>query len=200
MSDTAALQRRLEERTRKCLEPSGSVPCAVLVALVEPLHGELGAHEVLYTLRRDDLPHHGGQVSFPGGRRAPEDSALLDTALRETWEEVGIDPGDVKVLGCLDDVTTISKTFVITPFVGLIPADYRFRPNRSEVADLFTVTLAHLMNERHHRIEAREFRGEELQVEAITTGHHSIWGATHRITLNLIEVLGEAAPTETDAI
>ncbi len=165
-------------------EPDGFA-CAVLLALMPGT----GDYEVLFTLRSDDLPSHKGQVSFPGGKMHDEDIDLLETALREANEEVGITPGDVDVLGCLDDVSTMAGQFVITPFVGLLPSDYEFTPNPSEVTDIFTLSISDLGDPRHRITENRRFDGVDYEISMITAGPHGIWGATHRITENFLECI-----------
>ena len=91
------------------LDATSSKPCGVLLAILPSEHG----YEVLYTLRSQELPSHKGQVAFPGGKHSEEDNSLLVTALREAEEEVGISPGDVEVLGSLDDVYTMATDYVI---------------------------------------------------------------------------------------
>ncbi|RMF25454.1 MAG: CoA pyrophosphatase [Deltaproteobacteria bacterium] len=181
------LGRFLRERKRTALSEPDAVECAVLVPIVR----EPSGHAVVYTLRSEELPSHKGQVSFPGGKRAPGDRTLLDTALREAGEEIGIDPADVTILGQLDDVFTMVTDYIITPFVGLLPDGVRFTPNPSEVSDLFTVSIEDLLDPRYHEIATKNFRGHEIDIEVITAGRHTIWGATHRITANLIECLRE---------
>jgi hypothetical protein len=100
---------------------------------------------------------------------------------------VGIRPGDVEVLGALDDVYTMATDFLITPYVGVLPADYAFRPDPREVSEIFTVTLEDLMNPRYHEVTQRQWRGGTFPVDAITAGPHTIWGATHAMTIGLIE-------------
>lgn len=183
------LKGRLQRRDRIAIRAPDALACAVLVALVP--EGE--AYSVLYTLRSEDLPNHQGQVSFPGGKLHPEvDRSLLDTALREAEEEVGIQPRDVEILGELDDVSTMAASYVITPVVGLLPAGYVFHPNPAEVSDVFTVTMEDLRDPRYRATERREFNGTEYEISMITAGRHIIWGATHRITIDLLRCVDEA--------
>lgn len=180
------LRDRLQTRLPARLE-SSSVACAVLVPLVS-LENDYG---VVYTLRSEHLANHRGQVAFPGGKHSPEtDRDLLQTALREAHEEVGIAPGDVEVLGRLDDVHTLSADFVITPFVGLLPADYPYRSDPGEVAEVFTVRVTDMADATRHTKEMREWRGALYPIDVIVAGRHKIWGATHRITMDLLGRLG----------
>lgn len=166
-----------------------AIACAVLIPMM-PAAGPVvpGEYEVLYTLRSEHLPSHKGQVAFPGGKRHG-DEELLQTALRESSEEVGVDPRDVQVLGRLDDVDTMAGQFVITPWLGLLPAGYRFEANPREVADLFRVTLSALADPRHHALTRRSWGGNHYELPAITAGPHEIWGVTHQITLDLLQVI-----------
>lgn len=180
------LRRRLQDRTPVILGQSTSIPCAVLVPLVV-VGDEYG---LVYTLRSQHLPNHKGQVAFPGGKHSlVRDRDLLATALREAHEEIGIVPEDVEVIGRLDDVYTMATDYVITPYVGLVPSGYSYRPNPGEVADVFTINLPDLADAGYHATELREWNGENYPIGVITAGPHKIWGATHRITINLLECL-----------
>jgi len=174
-----------------------AVCCAVLIPLV-PVSPDAGGmvaadYDVVYTLRSEHLPSHKGQVAFPGGKR-DGDEALLRTALRESEEEIGIVPTDVHVVGCIDDVTTMAGQFVITPWIGLLPPETVFRPNPSEVADIFCVRLSELADPRHHAKTTRHWNGTDYEISVITAGRHEIWGATHQITTNLLAILAEVDP------
>ena len=189
------LARHLRSRERLAVTQRSAIPCAVLIPLM-PLAATPGAaadcddYDVLYTLRSEHLPNHKGQVAFPGGKRAGHEESL-QTALRESAEEVGIAPGDVAVVGCLDDVSTIAGQYVITPWVGVLPAGYGFRANPSEVADIFTVPLSQLGNPHHHAQTTKQWQGNDYEIPVITAGRYEIWGATHRITLNFLDLVAE---------
>ena len=184
------LRARLARRERAVRGRDGAIACAVLVPVVVADDGL----SVVYTVRSEHVPNHKGQVSFPGGKHSPgDDASLLDTALREAHEEIGIRPGIVEVLGELDDVCTMATDFVITPYVGLIAPDTRYRVNRREVDDVFTVALHDLGEPSRHTKEIREWRGQSFEVDAIAAGPHRIWGATRTITLNLLECVAGPA-------
>jgi 8-oxo-dGTP pyrophosphatase MutT (NUDIX family) len=117
------------------------------------------------------------------------DPSLLDTALREAHEEIGVSPDAVEILGPLDDVHTMAGDYVITPFVGLLRSGTRYRPNPDEVDSVFSVSVRDLVDQAYHEKETKEWQGHRFEVDVITAGPHRIWGATHRITLNLLECL-----------
>ncbi len=180
------LSGHLRSRERVALCAPDAIPCAVLLPLV-PVGSDF---DLIYTLRTDHLPSHKGQVAFPGGKRNA-DEALVETALRESAEEIGIDPGDVQILGCLDDVFTMATQFVITPWVGLLPSGYLFSPNPHEVADVFAVPLRDLRDPRYHASQTKQWGGNDYEISVITAGRHEIWGATHSITMNFLERIAE---------
>jgi 8-oxo-dGTP pyrophosphatase MutT (NUDIX family) len=182
----SALRDALHARPRTVLSPPGKTAAAVLVPLLA-LDGEPG---LLFTRRSNHLPHHQGQIAFPGGRHHPgEDPDLLTTALREAEEEIGLAPTDVQLLGALDDIETMATQFVITPFVGVIPYPYEFRPCPSEVDVIFTVPLRVLQAPDALRREQWDFGGRDVAIDTYPVDGHVIWGATQRITRNLLAVL-----------
>ena len=187
----ARLSEHLRARDRLAIAQHEGVACAVLIPLIPVDFGD-GDYDfdVVYTLRSEHLPSHKGQVAFPGGKREAGEE-LLQTALRESAEEIGLAPADVEVVGCLDDVTTMAGQFVITPWVGLVPPAYSFRPNPLEVADIFSVRLTDLANPLYHGQTRKQWGGNEYDILVITAGRHEIWGATHQITRNFLDRLAE---------
>ena len=159
-------------------------------AVLLPLFRNAVDYSVIFTKRTDTLKHHKGQVSFPGGTFEPADGDLLTTALRESYEEVGIQPRDVTILGRLDDLSTFSTNFTISPFVGLIPHPYEFRPNPIEVAVVFDVRLSVLADPAvgHSYVRTRD-DGATLVDYEYHVGGHVIWGATARILRHFLTVI-----------
>jgi len=155
-----------------------------------PLYKNATDYHVVFTKRTETLKHHKGQVSFPGGSFEPADGDLLTTALRESYEEVGIRPEHVSVLGRLDDLSTFSTSFTISPFVGLIPYPYLFHPNPIEVAIIFDAPLAVLADPAVERrfIRARD-DGATIEDYEFYVNGHVIWGATARIVHHLLELI-----------
>jgi len=159
-------------------------PAAVLVPLVQR-ETEI---TVLLTLRTPHLQAHGGQVAFPGGRIEASDRDPVHAALREAEEEVGL-PGDhVSVIGRLDTYIT-GTGYEITPVVGLVRAPYPARPDPHEVADIFEVPLAFVLDARNHERHSREFKGRIRSFFVLPYPGRYIWGATAGMLVNLAEVL-----------
>jgi 8-oxo-dGTP pyrophosphatase MutT (NUDIX family) len=159
-------------------------------AVLLPLFKNATDYHLVFTKRTDTLTHHKGQVSFPGGSFEPTDGDLLSTALRESYEEVGLRPQDVSILGRLDDLSTFSTSFTISPFVGLIPYPYPFRPNPMEVAIVFDAPVSVLADPSVGRryIRARD-DGATIEDYEFHVNGHVIWGATARIIHRFLEVV-----------
>lgn len=164
------------------------VEAAVLVGLVPRSEGT----QVLLTRRTDALRNHAGQVSFPGGRLEADDADAVDAALRETFEEVGIPRTQVTPLGYLDAFTTITG-FRVLPVVATIADDYIARPDPNEVADVFEVPLAFLLDPANLASLSLEHRGRTREVWEFSYPGQRIWGVTAAILLNLRERLAAAA-------
>lgn len=167
------------------LEPAGLMMAAVLV----PLYPRDGLWHVLLTKRTDWVEHHKGQVSFPGGAADPGDSDLRFTALRETYEEIGLLPEDVEIIGQLDDIVTISN-FCVTPFVGaVLRSPYAFTLHQEEVAALLEVPIPHLLDPANVRWDRRSLDGREVLLPNYLFGEHVIFGATARILAQFLEMV-----------
>lgn len=179
-----ALRRHLAERVGVRQDRPGLVRSAVLVPI---LHGPEGL-SILYTKRSESLSHHKGQISFPGGKWSPEDPTLLDTALREAEEEVGLNPRDVEILGELDEVWTPTG-FTIRPYAALVPGPYPFRVNPAEIDRLIVVPWKRIPEAEGFGCEVRMVNGEALEVCHFHVDNDLIWGATARITRNLMSLL-----------
>ena len=141
---------------------------------------------MIFTVRTDHLASHAGQVSFPGGRSDATDENALATALRESHEEIGLDPHLVQPLGYLDCFETISG-FCITPVVATIHADARLYPAPDEVAEVFEVPLSFFLERANMRRYMMEFRGHRREMVEFVHGGHRIWGATAAILQNLLQ-------------
>ncbi|MBD8880453.1 CoA pyrophosphatase [Rhodanobacter sp. 7MK24] len=161
-------------------------PAAVLLALRD---GE--SPLVVFTVRTDNLQSHAGQVALPGGRADPGDADALATALRESEEEIGLDPAQVTPLGYLDNFDTISG-YRITPVVARIAEHSQLKAAPAEVAEVFEVPLAFFLDPANLRRYTMEFRGHRREMVEFVHGGHRIWGATAAILLNLLKRMGRA--------
>jgi len=172
------------------LSPADSVnmkaPGGVVAAVLIPLYLTDGELHAVFTKRNADLRRHAGEISFPGGRR-DEDEELLETALREAEEEIGLARPDVEVVGALPPTGTIVTNYAIYPFVGLIEAGSRFRPNPIEVDSVVELSLPSLVAgfERKRLIR----RGVPIKTDTYTVEGSFIWGATARIVGTLLDRL-----------
>lgn len=166
------------ELARELATPSPR-PAAVLVPIV--MRAQLS---VLLTLRTDTLPSHAGQISFPGGKIDEQDAGPAAAALREAWEEIGLEARLVEPLGYLDAYRT-GTGYAIHPLVALIEPGFSPRPNPAEVAQVFEVPFSFLMDAANHQRHARTWQGRERHFYAMPYGEHFIWGATAGIIRNL---------------
>jgi 8-oxo-dGTP pyrophosphatase MutT (NUDIX family) len=150
-----------------------------------------GALNVILTQRTDDVEHHKGQISFPGGTMDRVDGTIIETALRETEEEIGLTKKSIEVLGLLHDYCTPSG-FCITPVVGFLPRMPSFVLNKTEVAEVFEVPLSFFLDPQNERIEQRMRLGTMLNVYFYNYGSYEIWGATaEMLRIFLHELMSE---------
>ena len=162
-------------------------PASVLIPL---LQYEDEWH-ILFTRRHPDLPEHSGQVSFPGGRMDDGDASPEETALREAWEEIGLRPGDVTILGRLHEFLTITN-YLVTPVVGVIPWPYPLHLSEEEVSRAFTIPLAWLADRANYEERPRIIPGPFPPIPVIYFHPYDgeiLWGATARFTLSLLNTL-----------
>ncbi len=157
---------------------------AVLVGFREGVQPRL-----VLTVRNDQLHAHAGQVAFPGGRTDPGDGDAVDTALRESEEEISLERAMVTPLGYLDCFETISG-FCVTPVVAKIAAEAQLYPAPDEVAEVFEVPLAFLLEPANLRRYTMEFRGHQRAMVEFVHGGHRIWGATAAMLFNLLQRMG----------
>ena len=163
-------------------------PAAVLV----PLVARAGQLQVILTLRTGHLSRHPGQVAFPGGRIDDSDESPVAAALRETEEETGIGRHFVEPLGYLDTYLT-GTSYRVVPVVAMLREGFTVTPQPDEVAAVFEVPLAFLMNPEHHQRHSREWQGQERFFYAMPYGERYIWGATAGMIRNLYALLYEGS-------
>jgi 8-oxo-dGTP pyrophosphatase MutT (NUDIX family) len=142
----------------------------------------------LVTQRSQEVEHHRGQISFPGGACEDNDADLQATALRETYEEVGVPPSRVEVLGALDDFVTITG-FAVTPFVGVIPHPFGYQLSEAEVEAVVEVPFTFLRDPANLRVEQREVFGHIHDVLFWDYGTYTIWGATAYMLKSFLDLV-----------
>jgi 8-oxo-dGTP pyrophosphatase MutT (NUDIX family) len=159
-------------------------PCAVLI----PLTIHPAGASVLLTRRSDHLPQHAGQIAFPGGKIGPQDRAPVNAALREAYEEIGLHPQFVDILGRLEDYRTATG-FDIAPFLCIVRPGFSLVPDHNEVAEILEVPLAFLMSPANHQIREVIWRGRPRRFYAMPYKKHYIWGATAGMLRRMYERL-----------
>lgn len=157
-------------------------PAAVLVPVWLRPEGAV----LILTKRASHLKHHPGQIAFPGGKVDPTDAGPEAAALREAREEIGLDPGMVRIIGTLPVHETVTG-FAMTPFVGLVHGPLELVPEAGEVEEVFTVPLNHVLTSARFRVEGRRWMGEWRQFYTVPWGPYYIWGATARILRGLAD-------------
>lgn len=188
----AALARAGRESSDFDLNPEFALPASrrlrpagVLVPILSH-----GADARMYLTKRSSaLRHHPGQIAFPGGKQDEGDADVTAAALREAHEEIGLDPGNVEVLGWLPPHETVTG-FYVTPVVARIRAPFRPRPEAGEVEEVFDVPLDHLLDAARFRIQSRQWRGQARRYYTVPFGPYYIWGATARILRSMAEASG----------
>ena len=186
MSWLAEIRERLEGHPRERVEaPAGARRAAVLA----PLFVKEKDLWLLFTKRTDKVLAHPGQVSFPGGAQEEADANLLETALRETREEIGLPPEQVVVLGALSPIVTVTN-FYVEPYVAAIPHPTPLQVSPDEIEELWEIPVSALLNPT--AVEERTFAGRERPVLFYHYGPKTVWGATARILSELLAVLSGA--------
>lgn len=160
------------------------VPAAVLAAIVDRAEPTL-----LLTQRNAAMRRHPGQIAFAGGRADPGDRDPVDTALREAWEEIALPRAAVRVIGCDATYRTISN-YAIVPVLAVVPPGLPLAAREVEVADIFEVPLAHVLDPANQRRQSARFQGQERHYYEILWEDRRIWGATAAMIVNLTRRIG----------
>nr|MDO8079582.1 CoA pyrophosphatase [Candidatus Freyarchaeota archaeon] len=177
----------LSKRRRVELSDPNFTHAAVFLLLFE----RDSAYYIIFTKRSNELKFHKGQISFPGGGFDEEDVNLLNTAFRETFEEIGLTREDIEVLGELDDIVTFTSRYIVTPFVGFLkhPPDGRLKINKYEIEKVIEVPLSALLDDRNFREELHEYFGKKVPVCFYDYNGCVIWGATAMILKQFLGLL-----------
>jgi len=174
----------LEKREQKRINDPSYTHAAVLI----PLYKKEGECHILFTKRTQQVKHHKGQISFPGGVFDEGDGDFRKTALREAREEIGLNENDARIIGALDDIVTVTG-FIVTPFVGLIPYPYPFQLSEIEIEELIEVPLSSLLDKQCFGERWIDDEGQRRLVYNYQYGEHAIWGATALMLKQLLELL-----------
>ena len=181
----------LGSRRRKKLIPADQL---VASSVLLPLFEKKGQTHILFIRRSDTVSHHKGEISFPGGRMERSDSSLIDTALRETHEEIGLSRERVRIIAELDDYVT-PYNFHITPFAGFVDLPDVLVPDPSEVAEIICVPLVFFLNRQNYSAGFRLYNKKVYHLHFFRYGKHTIWGITgyimHEFVLSLIRCFSE---------
>ncbi|SFR78786.1 NUDIX domain-containing protein [Marinobacter daqiaonensis] len=160
-------------------------------SVLVPVTDNIGAPEILFTLRSANLSSHRGQVAFPGGKRDATDPSLAHTALRETHEEIGLPPDQVQLIAPLSQV--ISRYgILVTPYVGVVPADHPLQPNPDEIESVFRVPIEFFLEDRRERTDALPFLGSTYHVPCYRWERYEIWGLSAVVLVEFLNAVYDA--------
>ena len=183
------------EVTRRRFDRATFPPARAAATLLAITPDDDGALVIPLTVRRAELRAHAGEVSLPGGAVDPDDPSAEAAALREAWEEIGLEPASVRIVGELDDVWIPVSNFELRPFVGVVAAHPTFLPHDGEVAEIVELPLAALFDPDVLGLEEFEGRGFRVRAGAYRFGGVRVWGAT-ALTLGMLAHVLDAAWSE----
>lgn len=183
-------QEKLKNRECVILNSINFKNAAVLITIIHE-NNEL---KFVLTKRTENLRHHRGEISFPGGKKSARDECLEETALRETEEEIGVKSDQIEILGRIDDLFTITR-YIITPFVGILHGKLELISNDAEVAEILKVPLKLFLTPEKFREKAWENRGVKYPLYYYYWKDYEIWGATAYIINQFIEIIFDFQPS-----
>jgi 8-oxo-dGTP pyrophosphatase MutT (NUDIX family) len=183
----AKLKQILAQREKRRITDPERIPAAVLV----PIYEKDGQYYILFIKRTEWVEKHKGEISFPGGTYEARDETLLDTALRESNEEINLKPDDVEILGELDDVVSVKTNYLITPFLAYIPWPYKLKVDGRETEEIIEAPVLELMNKETSRQEVRG--SDTITLYQYNYQGRVIWGATARILSQFLHIFTQAA-------
>ncbi len=156
-----------------------------------PVTDNHGNPEIVFTLRSANLKTHRGQVSFPGGRRDPEDHSLADTALRETHEEIGLPPEQVQLIAPLSQVMSLHQ-ILVTPYVGVVPEDHPLTANPAEIESIFRVPISFFLDDQRERTDSLSFMNNTFYVPSYRWDRYRIWGLSAVVLVDFLNAVYDA--------
>ena len=159
--------------------------------ILVPVTDDENNPEMIFTLRSANLKTHRGQVSYPGGKRDPEDSSLAATALRETHEEIGLPPDQVDVIAPLSQVMS-RYGILVTPYVGVVPGYHPVVPNPYEIESVFRVPLSFFLEDRRERTDALSFLNHTFYVPCYRWERYQIWGLSAVVLVDFMNAVYDA--------
>jgi 8-oxo-dGTP pyrophosphatase MutT (NUDIX family) len=186
---TPSVHTSLEERLRRALDarphrtydlPEGRA-AAVLLMLFE----REGEPWLVFTKRTQHVQHHKGEISFPGGARDDDDADIERTAVRETVEELGVDPQDITIVGRLDELPTFVTGYNVTPFVAVVPEQHSYRPSDAEIDEVIELPVDELARVGRKDVIVR--RGFDIETNVFETRGHFIWGFTGAVLRQFLD-------------
>jgi 8-oxo-dGTP pyrophosphatase MutT (NUDIX family) len=183
------LKQALSQREKHHFVDASLIPSAVLI----PIFDKQGEYYILFTKRTERVKAHKGQISFPGGAYEKEDRTLVNTALRECAEEIGLPAEAVEVLGELDDMPTMTTDYLISPFVAVIPWPYQLKVDPMEVDEIIEVPISALLDKNCRSQETDTLRGQPITTYFYYYQGKVIWGATARILNQFLDIWTEVA-------
>jgi 8-oxo-dGTP pyrophosphatase MutT (NUDIX family) len=185
----AAIKKILSERKKIQIIDKDRIDSAVLI----PIYKDVGDYHIVFIRRTETVKVHKGQISFPGGTRDATDATLLDTAMREAMEEIGLQAGDMTLLGELDDEITTTSNFIVTPFVAMIPWPYPLTKNDDEVAEIISMPISALQDKSCVKMDIETTDGG-IVLDSYNFYYRGnvVWGATARILKKFLDIIGGA--------
>lgn len=175
------LRGALTRRPKQSVEAPHRTAAAVLLMLFE----REGEPWLVFTKRTHHVQHHKGEISFPGGARDSDDPDLRATAIRETVEELGVDPAGIRIVGELDDVPTFLTGYLVTPFVAVIPEQHSYVPSGHEIEEVIELPVAELAAVGREEVLTR--RGRPFATHVFEARGHTIWGLTGGILRQFLD-------------
>ena len=185
------IKKTLSRRVKKRIMDEGYRKAAILFILYNRGNG----YFTLLTRRSSNLPYHPAQISFPGGAYDPGDNSLIETAIREVYEEIGLRIAPSQILGELDDIKTLTSRFIISPFLAFINYPFVLDINKNEIEEIIELPLSFIMNRNNLKRGKWMINDKEEESIYYVYADHLIWGATARILKNFVDMLEEIPPS-----